>query len=318
MADPVVGVSVDTSSRNDVQMSMNSIPDNESKESPQEAATKPTGGELMTPKDAFAAGDSDASRAAHEARSLITSNSEQHSTLSEKLKSIVYGGLDGIITTFAVVSGATGGGFGVEVILVLGFSNMFADGLSMGVGDALSTKAENAAIFKEREREKWELENFREGEIMEMVQIYEEKGMSRQDAEVVVRTMAKYEEFFVDRMMVDELEMMVPDPDDNPWIDGLVTFTSFVFFGLFPLLAYACTVGSELEERVLFGISCGLTLFMLFVLGALKSLFTTQAWYYGGCEIMIFGGVTAFVSFLVGWFIEDILISSDSNLGGLH
>lgn len=53
----------------------------------------------------------------------------------------MYGGLDGIITTFAVVSGATGGGFGVDVILVLGFSNMVADALSMGVGDAMSTKA---------------------------------------------------------------------------------------------------------------------------------------------------------------------------------
>ena len=124
----------------------------------------------------------------------------------------------------------------IQVILVLGFSNMFADALSMGMGDALSTKAENAAIMKEREREKWELQNFKEGEIEEMVELYEHKGLSRQDAEIVVRTMAKYEDFFVDRMVMDELEMMVPDPDDNPWFDGLVTFCSFVFFGIFPLL----------------------------------------------------------------------------------
>ena len=53
--------------------------------------------------------------------------------------------------------------------------------------------AENDAIMKERAREAWELENFKEGEIMEMVDIYEEKGMERKDAEIVVRTMAKYE-----------------------------------------------------------------------------------------------------------------------------
>lgn len=275
--------------------------------------------ELMAAaREAHDAGDVDASRKAHETKALLKGNTEKHSNMPDKLKSIVYGGLDGIITTFAVVSGATGGGFGIEVILVLGFSNMFADGLSMGVGDALSTKAENAAILKERAREKWELENYKEGEIKEMVEIYEEKGMSRQDAEIVVRTMAKYEDFFVDQMMVDELGMTVPDEDDNPWWDGLVTFCSFVFFGVFPLLAYACTVGSNLEERTLFGISCGLTLFMLFVLGALKSFFTAQSWWIGGCEIMIFGGITAFVSFLIGWFIEDVVISSDSNMGGLH
>lgn len=275
--------------------------------------------DLTGAKLAYETGDVKASKNAHEARSLVKSAaSEHHSAWSDKLKSIVYGGLDGIITTFAVVSGATGGGFGVEVILVMGFSNMFADALSMGMGDALSTMAENAAIMKERAREAWELQNFREGEIEEMVEIYEEKGMSRKDAEIVVRTMAKYEDFFVDQMMTDELEMRVPDEDDNPWLDGLVTFCSFVFFGIFPLLAYACTVGADLEERILFGISVILTLMMLFVLGAIKSMFTIQSWYASGVEIMLFGGFTAFVSFIIGWMIEDMLLSNNSVLGGLH
>ena len=204
------------------------------------------------------------------------------------------------------------------MILVLGFSNMFADALSMGMGDALSTVAANAAVMKERAREKWELENYKEGEISEMVDLYEEKGMSRSDAEIVIRTMAKYEDFFIDRMMVDELDLKVPEPDENPWFDGLVTFCSFVFFGIFPLLAYACTVGADLEQRTLFGISCGLTAAMLFVLGAIKSMFTIQKWWQSGLEVMTFGSFTAFVSFIIGWFIEDALLSSNSQLGGLH
>ena len=70
------------------------------------------------------------------------SSPEQHQKSGEFIKSFVLGGLDGIVTTFAVVSGATGGGLGIDVILVLGFSNILADALSMGVGDALSNKAE--------------------------------------------------------------------------------------------------------------------------------------------------------------------------------
>ena len=96
-----------------------------------------------TARDAFEQQDGAGSIAVHnrnhETGALI--NNEKHSMFSDRLKSIVYGGLDGIITTFAVVSGATGGGFGVDVIMVLGFSNMVADALSMGVGDAMSTKA---------------------------------------------------------------------------------------------------------------------------------------------------------------------------------
>lgn len=91
---------------------------------------------------------------------------------------------------------------------------MFADALSMGMGDALrysnkskfdtengqsgnntnicSTKAQNDAVQKEREREAWEFANYPEGEIDEMVQIYTDKGMSEEDARTVVTTMAKY------------------------------------------------------------------------------------------------------------------------------
>lgn len=93
-------------------------------------------------------------------------------------------GLDGIITTFAVVAGATGGGLDVHTILILGFSNIFADALSMGVGDALSTKAENEFILGEKMREEWEMKNNPEGEIDEMVDLYVEKGMSKEDAQV--------------------------------------------------------------------------------------------------------------------------------------
>ena len=59
------------------------------------------------------------------------------------IKSLVYGGLDGIITTFAVVSGVTGASLAMRVVIILGFANLLADGISMAVGDYLSTKSEN-------------------------------------------------------------------------------------------------------------------------------------------------------------------------------
>ena len=94
-------------------------------------------------------------------------------------------------STFAVVSGATGGGLGVNVILILGFSNIIADAISMGVGDALSTKAENEYILRERGREEWELENDKQGEIREMVEIFVGKGMSKEDATDIITKFAK-------------------------------------------------------------------------------------------------------------------------------
>lgn len=64
------------------------------------------------------------------------------SHFEEYLREFVYGGIDGAITTFAVVAGATGAGFSATVVIVLGVANLIADGLSMGVGSYLSSKSE--------------------------------------------------------------------------------------------------------------------------------------------------------------------------------
>jgi vacuolar iron transporter family protein len=61
------------------------------------------------------------------------------------MKEFVYGGIDGSVTTFAVVAGATGGKLDTGVIIVLGFANLIADGFSMSVGNYLSEKSELAA-----------------------------------------------------------------------------------------------------------------------------------------------------------------------------
>ena len=90
---------------------------------------------------------------------------ESHKKGGDRVKTLLFGGLDGIITTFAVVAGAGGGGLSAGVVLIMGFSSLVADALSMGVGDALSSKAENEVAVRERAREVWEFENYPEGEI---------------------------------------------------------------------------------------------------------------------------------------------------------
>ncbi len=76
----------------------------------------------------------------------IVTKSKQH--LEDYLSEFVYGGIDGAVTTFAVVAGATGARFDVKVLLVLGFANLVADGFSMGVGSYLSTKSEQQLLVK--------------------------------------------------------------------------------------------------------------------------------------------------------------------------
>jgi VIT1/CCC1 family predicted Fe2+/Mn2+ transporter len=61
------------------------------------------------------------------------------------MRDLVYGANDGIVTTFAVVAGVTGGALSPAAVLIVGAANLAADGLSMGVGNFLSIRADESA-----------------------------------------------------------------------------------------------------------------------------------------------------------------------------
>lgn len=84
--------------------------------------------------------------------------------IKDNVKSIVYGGMDGILTVFAIVSSSIGSDSTLPIILILGVTNVLSDGLSMALGDYLSTKTINDFTSQERDREEWEYENCFEGE----------------------------------------------------------------------------------------------------------------------------------------------------------
>ena len=127
----------------------------------------------------------------------------RHVLFRLQIKSIVFGGLDGIITTFSTIASVAGGSLGIGVIITLGFANLIADGISMGVGDGLSSQAEADFLTAERKREEWEFDNYPEGEKKEMVEILKGKGFDHDDATELIDIMAKKEhrDFFIEYMV---------------------------------------------------------------------------------------------------------------------
>jgi len=282
--------------------------------------SKSCDGSSTTARQAYENANTDASRRFHESRTAgsigddvpeHTDEEPWHQSAGGLLQPVIFGGLDGILTSFAIVAGAAGGGLSISAVLVLGFSNIFADALSMGVGEFLSSKANNEWILSERKREEWEMENYREGEIQEMVDIYVSKGLSSEDARLVVETMAKYESFFVDIMMQQELELQVPEENhvEQSMKEGFVMFCSFAFFGAMPLLGYVfipwCFPALERED--LFIAACIVTGLVLFLLGSIKSNFSRTNWILSGLETLILGGACAIVAFTIGYFVNELL-----------
>jgi VIT1/CCC1 family predicted Fe2+/Mn2+ transporter len=65
------------------------------------------------------------------------------------VRELIYGANDGIVTTFAVVAGVAGGGLSLRVVLIIGAANLFADGLSMAVGNYLSIRSHESVLETE-------------------------------------------------------------------------------------------------------------------------------------------------------------------------
>ena len=252
--------------------------------------------DLYQAKQAYKTGDVAASVAAHQARAPESHQQEQ----GQYIKSAVYGGLDGIITTFAVVAGVAGAHLATAVVLILGFANLIADGLSMAIGDYLSTKAEQHYHQAERRREQWEVEHYPEGEKRELVELYVDKGMAPEDAAAVVEIFARNENTWVDVMMVEELGIVASD--ESPLKNAVTTFLSFGVFGLVPLLAYVAVAlvpdwRGSINMFVVASICTGVS---LFVLGLLKVRITGRNWLRSGLETLLVGGVAAAAAYGIG------------------
>lgn len=225
----------------------------------------------------------------------------------EYIGEFVYGGIDGAITTFAVVAGAEGANLGIAVVVILGIANLIADGFSMSVGNFFSTKAERDNFKKHRQIESWEVENLPETERKEIREIYQAKGFTGELLDRVVEVITSDKDVWVDTMMKEELEMVIGDK--SPYKTAGVTFVSFIIVGSVPLLSYIF-IGDDLNKggSDLFLYSCILTGFALSLVGALKSLVTEKNIIIGILETISLGGIAAVLAYYVGGVLEKMFM----------
>ncbi len=161
------------------------------------------------------------------------------------IRDIVYGANDGVITTFAVVAGVTGGTLAPTTVLVLGAANLVADGLSMGVGNYLGIRSD------ERVREAQRL----------------------------------------------------PEQEAYPVRHGLATFLAFVAAGAVPLLPYLFS--GIWSHR--FAVSAGLSLLVLFVVGAARSRVGTGSWWGNGLEMLLLGVIVGGAAYFAGAVVSGLV-----------
>jgi VIT1/CCC1 family predicted Fe2+/Mn2+ transporter len=208
------------------------------------------------------------------------------------LRDWIYGGIDGAVTTFAIVAGVQGAGMSSKVILILGVANLVADGFSMAAGNFSGTKAEVDEVHKLREMEHRHVTEFPDGEREELRQILASKGLGGEALEGAVEALSENETTWVEFMLTEEYG--VPRVLRSPIKAALSTFAAFLLCGLVPLLPY---LNGSQDAFVTASV---MTACVFFAIGAVKSRWSLQSWWWSGLETLLIGTVAAAAAYGIG------------------
>lgn len=214
------------------------------------------------------------------------------------LRDFVYGGIDGAVTTFAVVAGTMGASLSTRVVLILGAANLIADGFSMAASNFLGTRAERDNYRRLERIEEKHIEIEPEGEREEVRQIYAGKGFSGAELERVVELVTSDPRRWIATMMSEEYGL--PTGIRSAWIAGAATFAAFLVCGLIPLLPFILAASTS------FLFSTVLTGAIFFLIGSVKSRWSTASWLSSGLTTFLVGGAAAALAYLAGVILKNV------------
>ncbi len=222
----------------------------------------------------------------------------------EYLKQIVFGGNDGIVTTFAIVAGFAGaqaegvGQIGAIAVLVFGLANLMADAVSMGLGEFLSGRSQRDLYRHQCDALRRNVLADPEAAQGHLGRLLHERGLDAEDARKASSLLARKPGLLSDILLHYDEDLRPPD-GNNPALNGLMTFLAFVAFGIIPLFPYF--VMAATDRALAFSVAA--TLIALVLLGALRWSATAEGGLRAIGETVLVGSVCAVVAFLVGMLV---------------
>lgn len=215
------------------------------------------------------------------------------------LRDWVFGGIDGTVTTFAVVSGVVGAQLSPGIVLVLGIANLLADGFSMAASNYMGTRTERDELRFWEAVEHRHIDTVPEGEREEVRQIFHQKGLVGADLERVVESITADRARWVRLMLAEEYGL--PRQVRSPWRAALSTFSAFVLCGLAPLIPFA--IGFEQP----FALATALTAGVFFTIGAARSRWSPIPWWRTGLSTLVVGMAAAGLAYGVGAWLKSLV-----------
>lgn len=205
----------------------------------------------------------------------------------EYIRDFVYGAIDGSVTTFAIVAGTAGAGLPSEIIIILGGSNLLADGFSMAASCYMGMKTEN--------------------------EIRLAKKTASPNTEIdKIELISKLEKLDIKENELSLLRNFLSEKEDSygakPITAALVTFVSFGIIGFIPLSPYCFDFIFPSLIKVSFSFAAIMAGISFFLTGSFKSFFTKTNFILAGLETLAVGSVAAAVAYYTGAALSSLSI----------
>ena len=214
------------------------------------------------------------------------------STKPSRLKDAVYGGIDGAVTTLAIVAGVQGAGLSPSIIVILGIANVLADGFSMAAGNFAGTRAEAEEVARLRTIEEDHIATVPEGEREELRQLLAAKGLHGNALTEAVKAISSNRRAWIDYMLAEEYG--VSTGAAAPLRGATTTFVAFIAAGMVPLLPFLLKIEGAFLASVV------LTCTVFLAIGAIRSAWSLRRWWWTSTETLGIGGSAALIAFAVG------------------
>jgi len=210
------------------------------------------------------------------------------------LRAAVFGVNDGLVSNTSLILGMTGASLAPSTVLVTGAAGLLAGAFSMAAGEYISMRSQRELFEFQIAEERDELERYPEEETEELALIYAGRGMALEVAREAAATMALDKERMLDALAREELGL---NPDDlgSPIGAAVSSFVAFAFGAFVPLVPFFfAQSGNSLL------IACLASATLLFVIGAILSLFSGRNAALGGLRMLAIGAFAGLATWSIG------------------
>lgn len=144
------------------------------------------------------------------------------------------GANDGIVSIAALLVGVAAATQALEPLIIAGVAGLAAGAISMGLGEYVSVSSQRDSELSLIAKEKQELIDQPEVELVELATLYEHKGLSPATAKIVAQELTDHDPI---RAHLEAELNILESHIVNPWAAALSSIVSFLAGALLPFLS---------------------------------------------------------------------------------